>query len=296
MQLFDLALPDAMLWASFLLLAAGALLSTKSGYRVAAVGWAVFGLSWLLKVPEFYFVESNVLYTVLGLLALPLTLYAAYVMARFRRVSLMVITRSVAIGSLFYGIFALFPWLGDPLRSITADLTLALLHALGFPAVKEGFDTIRLNGIAWAQIILACTAIQSVAIFVGVVFSVKVEARRRLLALLISVPVIYLLNIVRVTFTIAAWGNQWLQIGPDLVTQWSGKPAEYASFFWAHNVFAEAGSLVALILISYAVLRIVPELLVYLRDAASLLKISNVKKLLRGEAVPVAAPGQEIPV
>ncbi len=69
------------------------------------------------------------------------------------------------------------------------------------------------------QIILACTAIQSMAIFVGVVGAVRVEWRRWLAAFLISVPVIYVLNLGRNMFVISSFGNQWFQILPDMVVR-----------------------------------------------------------------------------
>jgi archaeosortase A len=69
---------------------------------------------------------------------------------------------------------------------------------------------------------------------------------------------------------------------------WTGEPAAYTSFFWAHNVLAETGSLIALVAISYAVMTMMPELLTYLMDIVSLIKPENIKKMLRGQEVPVA--------
>lgn len=293
MQFFGMDALDVLMWISFLIIVLGAIIPKKNGYYVAAVGWVLFGIRWGLSTPYFYFEEANILYTVLCILSVPLTLYAAFIMIKFQRESLMVITRSVAISCAFYAPFAFLPWLSNGLIGVTTSLTMASLQALGYPAVRQGLDLIFLNGQV-VQIILACTAIQSIAIFVGVVFCMKVETQRMLKAFLVSVPVIYVLNLIRDVFVVAAFGNQWFQIMPETVMQWSGKPAEFTSFFWAHNVLAELGSLIALVVISYAVLTMMPELLDYLRDVLSLLKVDNMKKMLRGEEVPVKIPVKPI--
>ncbi len=281
---------DILLWASLLLLAAGALLPKKYGYKVAAAGWVVFGLSWGLKTPEFYLVEHNIMYTVACALAIPATLYLALLMARDERESLMVLTKSAAISGIFYFPFAFFPWLGGWLIQVTTDITLAVVNALGQNAVADG-DIITLNGIQ-VQIILACTAIQSMALFVGVTGCVRAPLDRRLKAFMVSVPVIYVLNVVRNTFVISAYGGQWLQIAPQTIVEWTGELPEYASFFWAHNVIAEAGSLIALVVISYAVIVFLPETLAYIRDIFSLVRPENIKKSLRGEKIIEVTPLQ----
>lgn len=294
MEMFGMAILDVMLWISLFLLIIGAVLPKKNGHYVAAAGWVVFGIRWGLSTPQFYFNENNIMYTVLCIIAVPLSFYAAYVMARFQRESVMVITRSVAISSLFYFPFAYLPWLSNWLISVTTVITLFAVNAIGnhaFIQTLDGqlYDIINLNGQT-VQIILACTAIQSMAIFVGVISCCKVEFRRWLSAFMVTVPVIYILNVVRNTFVISAFGNQWFQIMPETIVQWTGKMTSYTSFFWAHNVLAELGSLIALVAISYVVLMMMPELLVYLRDALNLLKTENVKKMLKGEEVPVIAP------
>lgn len=281
---------DILLWISLFVLIAGAILPRKYGYKVAAAGWVLFGLRWGLSTPGFFFVEHNIMYTVLCILSVPLTLYAAFLMIKDQRESLMVITKSVAISSIFYFPFAYFPWLGDWIMGVTATITVSVLHALGENAVLNG-NIITFKGQA-VEIILACTAIQSMAIFVGVVGCIRASWDRIAKAFLISVPVIYLLNIVRNVFVISAYGNQWFQIIPDTIVSWTGEPAGYASFFWAHNVFAETGSLIALVVISYAVISLLPETLVYLQDIFKLIQIENIKKSLRGQKVIEVTPLQ----
>jgi archaeosortase A len=80
----------------------------------------------------------------------------------------------------------------------------------------------------------------------GLIGSVRAPLRRLATAFIVSVPVIYVLNLIRDIFVVVAYGDQWF--GAD-------------SFIIAHNYIAKAGSGIALFAISYAVLRILPELL-----------------------------------
>lgn len=68
---------DILLWVSLVILVVGILLPKKCGFKVAALGWVVFGMRWLLALPGFFFVEHNIMYTVACILALPVTLYMA---------------------------------------------------------------------------------------------------------------------------------------------------------------------------------------------------------------------------
>jgi archaeosortase A (PGF-CTERM-specific) len=97
------------------------------------------------------------------------------------------------------------------------------------------------------EIILACTAIESIALFTGIIASVNAPFKRQAAAFLISVPVIYGLNLIRNVFIVDAYGMTWF-----------GDPE--TSFYIAHTVIAKVGSLMALFLIAYAVMKILPEI------------------------------------
>jgi len=283
---------NAMLLVSLMALIVASILPKQWGRYVAAAGWVVFGVYWGLSTPNFYLHEHNIMYTVACIIAIPATFYAAYILVRYGRESLMVLTRAAAIASIFYFPFDYIASLNQWLIETTTTVVFAIITGLGQPAVRM-FSPGGMNDIInlrnnQVQIILACTAIQSIAIFVGVVGSVRVEWRRWLMAFVVSVPVIYVLNLVRDVFVILAFGNQWFQIMPETVMGWTGESVAYTSFFWAHNVLAETGSLIALVAISYAVMTLMPELLTYLMDIISLIKVENIKKMLKGQEVPAA--------
>ena len=239
-----------VLWMGLALLAASAL----SGRRLlAGLGWVLFGVHWL-KQPAHYLEIGDPFNVLLTLAVALFCLYLGWiVLARgSASASSAWAASAVAIGGFAYFPFAEVQPLKEWLISETADLTLLLLGALGIPAASGGGSVIVLADRS-VEIVLACTAIESRALFAGVVLSVQAPLRRRAAALVASVPVIYLLNLFRNVFVVVAYGWGWF--GAD-------------SFYYAHNVIAKAGSAVALFAIAYVVFLLLPELLEMIEDLA----------------------------
>ena len=124
---------------------------------------------------------------------------------------------------------------------------MAVLFAnyIGFDFVRHSEDIIR-YGDVYVQIILACTGIESMALFAGIAISTSAQIRRRIMAFIISVPVIYVLNLLRNVFIIAAFGDEWFG------------SSDY-SFYIAHHIISKILATLALILISLGVFRLLPE-------------------------------------
>ena len=153
------------------------------------------------------------------------------------------VTGVAAIGSLFYFPFLQMESLNHWIISTVTSNVVLTLHLIGFP-VTSTWNTISLDGYT-VEIILACTAIESIALFMGLITSVKAPMKNVASAFMVSVPVIYILNVFRDAFVVVAYAQQWF--GPS-------------SFEIAHHGIAKFGSLIALFLIGYAVLKILPEL------------------------------------
>lgn len=79
--------------------------------------------------------------------------------------------------------------------------------------------------------------------------------------------------------TFIAWSDQWFTFLPD-PTGTTEFGVGYSSFFWAHNVFAEAVSLVVLIVISFGLFRILPQLADFARHLLTLYE-NDVRVLIR---------------
>ncbi len=169
------------------------------------------------------------------------------------------ITKVALITAVFYFPFSEFALLGDLLIFVTAKLSVMMLNLLNVGVYIVPPSSIYSTSSSFhevykpIEIILACTAIQSMALFTGVVFGVTAPIGRKLKAFCVSVPVIYGLNILRNALVGAAYFEQWF-----------GSPLH--SFFIAHEVLARIGAMIALIVIAYVVFVILPEALDLIED------------------------------
>ncbi|MFZ3169639.1 MAG: archaeosortase A [Candidatus Methanoperedens sp.] len=156
------------------------------------------------------------------------------------------LSRAASVGGLIYFMFAEVEFLNTWIISTVTGQGVWLVEKFGFPVAQTAWNELAVNGLA-VEIILACTAIESIALFSGIISSATgATSSRKVQVFMISVPVIYILNIIRVSFTASAYGLSWF-----------GTPDE--SFHISEHFITKAGSLLALILISYMVLKMLPE-------------------------------------
>jgi archaeosortase A (PGF-CTERM-specific) len=263
---------ESILWLAVGLMVTSSIIPRTSKVRklIGGIGWGVFSIHWGYQ--PLYYLEiqdyANVLLTIVIAL---FCLLVAYIMFREYREGPIYIknnrevvhskfsaqgesnslditymlTSASALGALVYFPFANFPSLNTWIIGGVASQVLWVLQYFGIPAYMKAWNMITFNGYT-VEIILACTAIESIALFMGLIGAVRAPLSRLAMAFLVSVPVIYILNLIRDIFVVVAYGEQWF--GAD-------------SFIIAHNYIAKAGSGIALFVISYAVLRILPELL-----------------------------------
>ncbi|RQD85186.1 archaeosortase A [Methanosalsum natronophilum] len=249
---------DNLLWIAVALMLISILIpkNARTGKLLGGIGWTFFGFHWLNQ-PVYYISINDYFNAVLTVFIALFCLFLAYIMVfqEFKNsielnpdlkidVTHMA-TAATAIGSLMYFPFATVQSMEMWLVSIVTTHTVWMLNVLGYPALLTAWDVITLNEYS-VRIILACTAIESIALFTGLILAVKAPVKRLITAFMVSIPVIYGLNIVRNTFVTVAFAGQWF--GPN-------------SFEIAHHFIAKAGSIVALLVIAYLVLRILPELI-----------------------------------
>jgi archaeosortase A (PGF-CTERM-specific) len=125
------------------------------------------------------------------------------------------------------------------------------------------------GGIVY-NIVMACTALGSMAIFAGCIAAVRAPLRRKLRALAVAIPVIYVLNIVRTTFIGLAFGHQWFDgpYSPYLMSLFGESDPYMVSHIVAEGIVSQTLSVVALVAIAWVVIRELPELLVIVDDVA----------------------------
>jgi len=243
-----------LLWISLALLLASALTRIS---RIAVPGWGLFAFFWLGHI-EHYLVIEDYFNVALFLAAGLLSFYMAWiVMSRgFSSNACYWASYAAAVCGIVYFPFAEIQSLQEALIGFTTQITAKMLQLLSVPVIMEGWNIMSLNGRS-VQIILACTAIESIALFAGLILSVEAPAGRKLVALAASTFSIYLLNIVRNGFVLMAYGWDWFGEG---------------SFDIAHNVIAKVGSTIALLAISYLVFMLLPELLSIIDELAAEIK------------------------
>jgi len=223
---------------------------------VAVVAWVAFAAFWLNLVP-FYFLEHESFVEGIGsLAAVPACLYVALLLYRGRD-SLFVLSRAVAMMGLIY-----LPFETLPAMTVAG---LAIPEPRGLLIEHTARQTRRLMALLGYH--LACSGLGSMAIFGGLIAAVRAPVSRKLRALAVSIPVIYVLNLLRTTFITVVAGNQYMHWAPDLVLFLFGASNPYrVSFLISDRIISQLGAVVALIGVTYLVARQLPELVVVLED------------------------------
>jgi archaeosortase A (PGF-CTERM-specific) len=286
-------------WATIALFLTGAVLEyydTEYARPAVAVGWVLFGVFWLSLVHHFVFVQLSVVEGVGAIIAVPLSVYLATLLWRGRD-SLFVLSRAVAIMGIVYFSVVAVPWVQTLLIEAVTRQTELLMQLIGFDpgvvtetyvtlpdgstldiAAKDRsirntfvFDTTGVphmdDPLLTYTIITACTGIGSMAIFSGLILAVRAPFGRKLRALAVSVPVIYVLNLVRNVFIGITFGNQMTHLFPDAIMALFGLEYQWkVSYIISDRILAQGLSVVALVVVTWLVVRELPEVLTIIED------------------------------
>jgi archaeosortase A (PGF-CTERM-specific) len=261
---------------------------------VLVSGWVVFAGFWLVLVYPWFTVDQSVIRGVGAVLAVPLSVLVAKTLYEGRD-SLFTLSRAVTIMGLVYAPFVTIRPLREWLTLTVTNHTAWAMGLLGYdpPLVTRlaevgvereilgpdgpkqfAFENTFVfdGGTISYTIIIACTGIGSMAVIIGLVSAVRAPWRRKLRALAIAVPIIYVLNIVRNVFIAVNFGKQYMNWAPDATMLVFGLDSELrVSYIWADRILAQSMSVVAMILILWVVLREVPEVIEPVEDVLYLL-------------------------
>lgn len=246
-----------LLWIALGLFITATVAPRKIAYPIGAVGWIFFSLHWAYQ-PVHYIAVDDYFNVIATILVAVFCGYIAFIMWKKADDLTLLMTKAAALGGILYFSFAELATLNHVLIGAVASQTVITLNFFGVAAIQAEWNVLTLNNYP-VQIILGCTGIESIALFIGVISCVPAPPRRKLAAFLVSVPTIYVLNILRNAFVLTATGNQWFGLPED-------------SFYVSHNIIAKFGSLGALVIISYLVFKLLPELLDMVVGVFDLLK------------------------
>ncbi|WP_306056740.1 archaeosortase A [Natronococcus wangiae] len=267
---------DALAWISIAAFVAALLVRWRGvagpARSLGAAAWVAFGTYWLTMVPYYYAEVQSPLQTILALAALPLCTYAGYLLFAGRD-SLFVLTKAVAIMGLIYLPAETIPVVREWLIETTATQAHFGMELLGYsPGLGEGangyesrfdFDPDETVTGRTTYIIMSCTGLGSMAIFGGLIAAVKASLERKAAAFALAISVIWFLNLVRNVFIGLAspWG--WFQHDRlvSFMTTYMGAEANRVSYLVAHNYISQSLSVVALVGITFLVIKILPEVL-----------------------------------
>ena len=226
----------------------------KKHHRLRATGWIIFAFYWAIQPGYFLQIDDfvNALFTVVGVYFLFYLAYHEYLsfIKYDHPPSLDFIAGTTFIAGFSYFLIEKISFLSGIIIKMVADQTAWALQLLGYDVVTreiiyggEVHVPIAFDDETSVYLILACTGIQSMVIFIGAIAALSnAENHRRIKAFLGTVPVIYFLNIIR---------NMGVIYGIEVLGY---------SFYFMHHVIGKIGSLLALIILAFFAFNILPEL------------------------------------
>lgn len=278
------AYSDPLAWLVVAIFLAGVLAEFRdrtTARYVLTGAWLVFAVFWLSLIYHFGIEQKSFIEGAGSAIAVPASIYLGTLAWRDRN-SVFVLSRAIAAMGLVYMPVETIPWLRRWLVGVVVDQTAFVMSLLGqdptlvsgatvpgadYPAQQNTFYFEDDGHVITYTIVVACSGIGSMAIVAGLVAAVRAPIDRKARALVVSIPIIWILNIARNVFIALAFGQQRMHFFPEVTLRAFGATDPYmVSFFWADRIIAQTLSVLALIAITWLVVRQVPELLVVLED------------------------------
>ncbi len=265
------------LWIALGSLAIASVLPKAYNFRFlfGGFGWIFLSAYWFLQ-PAAYIEIQDYFNAFLVVVAAIVSLFVAYITFKARTEKennqengaiLISLAMAASVSGLIYFLFADVDLLNTGIISLVTDQAIWIVDKFGYPVAQVAWNKLAVND-STVEIILACTAIESIALFTGLISSAaNAPFEQKFRTFMISVPVIYILNLIRVSFTASAYGFGWF-----------GTPQE--SFHISEHIITKAGSMLALLLISYAVLKMLPEVSDMIDGIFNMMRI-EIRNLIR---------------
>lgn len=238
-----------VVFIGLLILGFGAILKNNElASIIKMLGWLVVSFFWVTQINSLYFGEdgdlTNAVICIVGIFFLFYFAYHEWLSyIRKEKINFLYwVSGAASIAGLIYFGFELTP-LEMWLREVVANQSGGVLSIItdGVRVVGDPMIHIMYKK-AHVVLIFACTGVQSMVIFVGMILPLKtVDMKRKILGLFVTVVPVYVLNLFRNALVVFLVGEG------------------ITDFNMAHNVIAKAGSLIALIALLLILIKIIPE-------------------------------------
>lgn len=217
------------------------------GNILKILGWGIFAFYWATQPATLYLSEGGDIFnSVVCIIGVFVLFYIAYhewlSIIRKEKISCLnwIAGASFLSGIIYFGIerTSLAPWLIE----VVADHSYKILDLIIGNAGVNG-TSIYLDGSYVVTIIFACTAIQAMVIFVGMIVALpKVRIKRKIIGLSITIIPIYILNLFRNAMVAFLVGKN------------------ITDFNIAHNLISKTGALLTLIILLVILIKLIPEI------------------------------------
>jgi phosphatidylserine decarboxylase len=236
-----------------------------------SLGWLLFGLYWPSMIPG-YLKIGDYFNAFFCAAAVPLFLYVSlnqmHAYSKGKRVKgLETIALGVFITTLTYFLIEYVDPLSSFLRETSAVEAGAFAGMLGISTVVEG--SMVFGARTTFEIVLACTALQSIMIFIGFIVASRESTKKKVIAALTTSVVIYVLNIVR--------------NGGIIFLSESG----IMDFDTAHNLLGKTASLAALFVLALFVLLYLPSIYDSFAESISFMRPKKLRIVARGGGLSI---------
>lgn len=213
---------------------------------IKIVGWCLFAFFWSTQPNTLYFGEDgDIVNASLAIIGVFIIFYLAYhewlSIKKNDKINCLNWIAGVAAiaGIIYYGIelTPLAMWLREVVAAQSGGLLNFFTGEVIVEEINIGYK------LAHIELIFACTGVQSMVLFVGMILPlIQVDVKRKIYGLIVTVVPIYFLNLIRNALVTYLTGEN----GPEF-------------FNTAHNVIGKGGSLIALVILLFIIVKIVPE-------------------------------------
>lgn len=223
--------------------------------------WIFTTIILLLFTPYLWLSQQSIIQSVLAFVVSFASLYVLYTIIYYN-ISMTQTTIFITVSSGLLLFSYTIPTVQNLLIYNVTSETQYILELIGFNTdiseSKNGMYIIFTNYDLQTEIVMACTGIGSISLFAGFISAIdSLELYIKLILIIISSMLIYLLNAVRNVFIAGAYGGQWFHIQPGLIESIFGRGDEWVSFYVADKIIAQFGAVIVMIIFSLGIISII---------------------------------------